>query len=336
MNRRNRVSSKDVAREAGVSQATVSYVLNNVEGIRIKPETREAVLLAAKKLNYYPNLIARSMRLKKSMSIGVVSDKNVTNYIFTKVLEGIKDALLPRNYSINLCLSKSLDLENAEHIKYYNSNRIDGIIFVYATLNDEHISYMVDNNIPFVLIHGNMKDDMIHLVKTDMSNAITTVVKYLKDRGISQIAYFGTNTGNMCDRRYSGYVKALGNNHLPLGDDMQLKLPEGEEEELIFLNAYFEKMGRAPQAVICETSQMGFRVLRYAAEKGIKVPGEMSVIAIGTSRFSNLSYPPLSAIQAPLYDMGLSGTEMLFDIIENKVTNDIVVLEWSFVPRKSS
>ena len=113
MGREKRVSSIDVAREAGVSQATVSYVLNNVKGVKIKKETREAVIAAAKKLNYHPNLIARSMRLKKSMSIGIVSDKNVSNFMFMKTLEGIKDALLPRNYSIMMCFDKSHEREDS-------------------------------------------------------------------------------------------------------------------------------------------------------------------------------------------------------------------------------
>ena len=64
MKRKNSVSSKDVAREAGVSQATVSYILNNVQNVKIKPETRQAVLDAVKKLNYHPNQIARGMKLK--------------------------------------------------------------------------------------------------------------------------------------------------------------------------------------------------------------------------------------------------------------------------------
>src|SRR5690554_7227430 len=91
--RKKRVSSKDVAKEAGVSQATVSYVLNNNKNIKIKPETRQAVLDAVKKLNYHPSLLARAMKLNKSMTVGVITDRNVTNYNFMRMLEGIKDQL---------------------------------------------------------------------------------------------------------------------------------------------------------------------------------------------------------------------------------------------------
>ena len=87
MGRTRKVSSKDVARLAGVSQATVSYVLNNTQGVKISDHTRQAVLAAAKKLNYIPNQCARGMRLKKAMSVAVVSDKDVSNTRFMSVLK---------------------------------------------------------------------------------------------------------------------------------------------------------------------------------------------------------------------------------------------------------
>ena len=101
MNNIKRVSSKDVAKEAGVSQATVSYVMNNCQNVKIKPETKELVLNAAKKLNYHPNHIARGMKLNKSMAIGVVTNRNFTNLYFAKVLEGININLSEQNYAIS-------------------------------------------------------------------------------------------------------------------------------------------------------------------------------------------------------------------------------------------
>ena len=330
------VSSKDVAKEAGVSQATVSYVLNNVQGIKIKPETKEAVIAAARKLNYYPNLIARSMRLKKSMSIGIVSDKNVSNFMFMQVLEGIKEALVPKNYSITLCFNKSSEVENAEHIKYFSSNRIDGIIFVYANLNEENIAYLVDKNIPFAIIHNNVSNEMIHVVKNEMLNAVTDAVEHLKSNGHKRIAYFGTSFENTDDRRYNGYRIALERCGLELDPQLLLKIPAAEDEMDEVIEKYFNLTNMIPDAIVCEATNIGFKTLKYAASKGIKVPSELAVIAIGTSKFSPHTYPAMSAIEAPLYDMGFKGVEMLLDILEGTISEDIVVLEWSFVARDSS
>ena len=335
MNKTTSISSKDVAKAAGVSQATVSYVLNNVPGIKIKPETKAAVILAAKKLNYHPNLIARSMRLKKSMSIGIVSDKNVSNFMFMRVLEGIKDVLIPRNYSITLCFDKSPDIENAEHIKYFNSNRIDGIIFAFANVTEEHCSFLLTNNIPFVIIQANLSTETVNLVKTDMTNALQAAVTYLWRKDITQIAYLGDNAGNVTDRRFIGYQKALASFELPPDDQIWFKPPSNEE----FLEKYFSEtfwpLRSIPRAIICETNNLGFHLLRYAAKSGIKVPLDLAVIAIGTTKYSRMTYPALSTIESPLYEMGVTGCEMLFNNIQENLTNSVVVLEWAFVPRES-
>lgn len=335
MSRPKNVSSKDVAREVGVSQATVSYVLNNVPGIRIKPETRQAVLEAAQRLNYHPNLIARSMRLQKSMSIGVVSDKNVSSFWFMKVLEGIKDSLATKNYSITLCLNRSQELENAEHINYYSSNRIDGIIFVFASLSDEHIAYLLDRNIPFVVIHSNVKNEMIRAVKTDMTNAMTKAVKHLKDQGFDKIAYFSTGSGDKWDRRFPEYIKAMESCGLSCRDDQIVKFASSDEEREDVFESFLSK-SEFPCAVMSDSNNLAFSLLKFAAKKGIKVPDQLAVIAIGSSRFAELSYPSLSTVQEPLYEMGLRGAEMLFEIMKGNIVNDVVTLEWDFIPRESS
>jgi LacI family transcriptional regulator len=331
-----RISSKDVAREAGVSQATVSYVLNNTKGIKVKPETREAVLKAAKKLNYHPNLIAKSMRLKKAMSIGIVSDKSILSFIFMNVLEGIKDALVDRNYSMVLCLNKSQDIDNAEHIKYFSSRRIDGVIFAYTNLSQEHIEYLNENNIPFVVINSNIREEMNHLVKTDMSEAIFEAVSYMKARSGDRIGYIGTSAGVNNSPRYQGYVNALSRCSIPYNENYILRVSENDDNMYEILDAYFEKLSEKPSAVICDKTVLAFNFIKYASRKGMKIPEDIAVVAIGTSNFSSYSNPSLSAVEAPLYDMGFTGCEMLFDIMNEKETEKVVVLEWKFVARDST
>lgn len=330
-----RVSSKDVAKEAGVSQATVSYVLNNVEGIKIKPETREAVLLAAQKLNYHPNLIAKSMRLNKSMSIGIVSDKNLSSFVFMNVLEGIKDALLSKNYTMMLCLNKSQPIETADYIKYYSSGRIDGIIFVHAAVNEEQISYLLDNQIPFVIIHSLMKIDTINLVKTDMNHGIQQAVEYLSDRYGEKIGYLGSSAGNLENRRYNGYRKALEVYGLPFEEQYISKYSGDESKIFSFFDEYFHRAATTPSSILCDTTHIGFQLLRYAGFQGLKIPKDLAVIALGTSQFASYSYPTLSTVDPPAYQMGYTSCEMLFQIMQGSLSESIVVLEWNFTPRES-
>ncbi len=335
-NRPRKVSSKDVAREAGVSQATVSYVLNNSQDVKISQETKEAVWAAARKLDYYPNEIARSMRLKKAMSIGVVSDKNVSNFRFMRILEGIKDSLLLKNYSLTLCFEKQGSSSDAEYIRYFYSNRIDGIIFVYARLDPEDYLYLHEKGIPFVVINSHQKHVLSNQVKNDMESALISAIQSLKEQGKREIAFLGLANRKPCDRRFKGYLKALNEVGFPQEEHLFLKIPGSEEETQAYLEYYFREHQSLPPAILCETSGLGFHLLRFAAEKGVKVPEQLAVVAIGTSRFSLLSYPSLSAIESPLYEMGNTACQLLFDIIEGKSTQSIVTLEWVFVPRESS
>lgn len=329
------ISSKDVAKAAGVSQATVSYVLNEVPGIKIKPETRQAVLEAAKKLNYYPNLNAKSMRLKKSMSIAVVSDKTVANYGFMRVLEGIKDAVVPHNYSLTFSFSKPQENNQAEYVQYFISNRVDGIIFALANPPEEHCAYLATEKIPFVIIHPQSQVEQFNLVRNDMNRALYEAIQVLHSKGHDQIGFIGTGVKNIKDRRWVSFRQTMERHGLIIDDAFLVKTPDSEDETEGYLDSFIENCSRLPGAVICETPGTAFRLLRCFARRGIQVPQQVAVVAIGTSRFSHLTYPALSTIESPLYQMGFSGAEMLLDIIAGKPHKNLAVFEWTFVPRES-
>lgn len=336
MNRYRNVSSKDVAKAAGVSQATVSYVLNNVPGIKIKPETRDAVLAAAKALNYVPNLNARNMRLKKSMSLAIVSDKNISHFGFMKMMDGIKAAVMPRNYSLTFCFDRSQESEQAEHVQYFISNRIDGIIFALANPSESHCAFLTEKNIPFVIIHPNSRIERFNLIKNDLTKALLEAVQSLKTKARSRIGFLGSGSGDLQDRRFNGYCQAMQACALLLDSSLQFKTPDDEDRIEAELDRFFADQTRLPEALICETPGIGFRVLRFLARRKISVPEAIAVIAIGSSKFSPLTYPAMSTIESPLYKMGFSGAKMLFDIMDDNPIPNSVILEWAFIPRESS
>lgn len=309
------VSSRDVAREAGVSQATVSYILNDVKNVRIKPETRAAVLDAIKKLNYHPNEIARGMKLKKSMSIGVVTDRNVTNFYFMKTLEGIKDGLQRNNYSITLLFNKPEDFGEAEFIRYYNSNRLDGIIFAFAALDGEMADLLTNNNIPFVVVDSIHSNSDVYEVCTDHLSRIPMVIEYFMSKGVERIGYAGPNPAKISDSRLEAFKEAVLQKGLAVDDNLVATCDF--DDELIY--AVVKRLLTAdekPGALLAGSPRFGIVSLKCANALGIKVPEELKIIALGTSNFFNVAYPALSAVELPLYDMGLKGAEMLLDLID--------------------
>ena len=123
------ITAKDIARECNVSQATVSYVVNNTAGKRVSEAKRQEILETARRLNYFPNASARNIRQQDCTSVGLVPGNNYNNAGFGPTLKGIKTQLDSIGYTLTL-LSDSRDPESTEILRYYYSHIICGVIFL--------------------------------------------------------------------------------------------------------------------------------------------------------------------------------------------------------------
>ncbi|NSW89580.1 MAG: LacI family DNA-binding transcriptional regulator [Firmicutes bacterium] len=336
MKRKSSVSSRDVAREAGVSQATVSYILNNVSDVKIKPETRQAVLDAVKKLNYHPNQIARGMKLKKSMSVGVVTDRNVTNFYFMKALEGIRDGLQEDNYSITLLFNKHEGIEEAEFIKYYSSNRIDGIIFAFASVGDGEIEYMDNIGLPYVIVDTHPSGRNVHEVCTDHLAYIQNVIGYFKSKGVQNVAYTGPVPKCRADRRLEAFKNALAFHGYELKEDFIIRSTFDDNEVCKAIKGLFEDNYCKPDAILAGSPRFGMLTVKSCQMLDIKIPEDVRIIAVGSSNFFDLIHPPLSSIELPLYDMGFKAAQMLLEIINGGDMEMTLILPSELILRESS
>lgn len=335
MNEKKNVSSRDVAREAGVSQATVSYILNNVKGISIKPETRAAVMDAVKRLNYHPNEIARGMKLNRSMSIGVVTDRNVTNFYFMKTLEGIRDGIQKNNYAVTLLFNKPDDRTEAEFISYYNSNRLDGMIFAFASLDTEMVDYLNTKGIPFVLVEAVKSEMDVYGVCTDYLNNVPGVVTHFLSQGVNRIGYAGPTPGKVKESRLDAFKEAMVQCGLEVDEEM-IATSDFNDEEIFDVIIRLLSSDKRPGALIAGSPRFGLFAVKCAQCLNIKVPDDLKIIALGTSNFFKVTYPSLSAVELPLYDMGLRAAEMLFELMSGQSSQKTVILPSELVLRDSS
>ncbi len=333
------VSSRDVAKEAGVSQATVSYVLNNVQNVKIKPETRKAVMEAAKRLNYHPNYIAKGMKLNKSMSIGVVTEKNVTNFYFMKALEGIKDAIKKYNYAITLIFNKHEDipeeLTDMEFIKYYNSNRLDGIIFAFNSVDEEVFTYMNAEGIPFVMVDVNASGYDAYEVCTDLLDHMADIMDFFASKGVRNVGYAGPISRCPVDKRVERLKTAARNSGIEVLDKHIIKSSWDDTEINKAITGLLAGNER-PQAIVAGRPRFGLYIAKCAAILDIKVPDELRIISLGSSNFYKLAHPSVSAVEVPLYEMGFKAAEKLFDIMKGCEVEKVTVLPSELVIRDSS
>lgn len=335
MKRKKSVSSKDVAREAGVSQATVSYILNNVKNVRIRPETREAVMDAVRRLNYHPDQIARGMKLKRSMSVGVVTDRNVTNFYFMKTLEGIRDGMQEHNYSITLLFNKFDTIEDAEFVKYYDSNRLDGMIFAFASLEESTVQYMNERGIPYVIADTQPTGGEGYEVCSDFLGRAPEVVSHFLERGASRIGYAGVQGKKHWEQRLEALRCAMDENGLCLmPEDIALSVFD-DEEILRTLHELLTRRDR-PDALLAGSPRFGLLAVKCAAALGIRMPQELRIVALGSSNFHTVAHPSLSAVELPLYDMGYRAAQMLFASMSGEEPEKMVVLPSELVIRESS
>ena len=148
-----RVTLKDIATAAGVTTATVSYVLNDTPGQKIAPETRERVLKAARELSYVPNSAARTLRARRSQCVGVVAKKNLAVPRFSQTIRGIQSRLEDIGYNLLLCTNKVKKGGLSDYLIAYLEGRVDGIIFLgkdNVGPSAESVEVIERERVPFV------------------------------------------------------------------------------------------------------------------------------------------------------------------------------------------
>ena len=318
---KKRITSSDVAREAGVSRATVSYVLNNVEGARISDDTRKRVLEAAETLGYHMDFIAQAMKTNRSMSIGVVSRRNIAESRFTDVLAGIKEVLSKEQYSILLCSDEMDERGYPEYYRLYLSKKIDGIIFLSYQEQlkvepvDKHVELMFKEQMPSVFVDYHVDNPMVNSVDINYYHGAYIATKYLIDKGHKSIGLLIPDIDTEQERQRLRAVKKAVED----AGNIDLHIYNAEQNGQAFSENIIEtlKDKQAYSALIVAWSLLACHTLYYTNQMGIKVPEDIAVIALAGGGSANFTYPKLSTCDLPLYEAGKKSAQILIDVMHN-------------------
>ncbi len=307
-------SIKDVAKEANVSIATVSRVLNDIDVVN--QETKQRVLDAIEKLDYRPNILARSLKTQKSSTIGIIIP-DISNSLFPEIVRGAEDLASIYNYNIMLC---NTDLDKSREKESFNILRekmVDGIIYMGDRLDKEIKAAIKSVGTPVVSIGAMDDEGDIPSIGIDSYTAAYDAVNYLFSKENKNIAYIGYNKENATEYKkiYQGYKDAMeeencfNENLVYLGS---LKYEDGFQgiSHIIENNDI--------DAVLCGSDQSALGVINALREKGIKVPEDINVIGFDNIALSAVFYPKLTTVSRPLYDMGSVGMRLLIKLV-NKI-----------------
>ena len=333
------VTSRDVAKAAGVSQSMVSFVLNNVRDIKIKDETREKVIRVAKELNYQFNINAKNMRTSKAMAIGLLSSWQTSSFVYAPIIDGIKSVCAKSDMGITLCTGKETILESFDYIDYFHQNRIDGVVYIsyvgvsYNGVIDNLIKY----NIPYVCIIGARDLSGVSTVDVNFIESGYMAGEHLDSRGYKNCAYiliedyqklsYGEN------ERLKGLEEAA--RKLPLVvTPVSFFMNTDSEEEYLNSSINFLKTNNFDSIVA--TSYTCFIMLKAAAILGIKVPQDLGVISLDNESYAPFLYPSLTTVDEPLFNIAVSAAEILFKKIDGYTDCEKVELSPSISFRDST
>lgn len=333
-------SIKDVAREANVSIATVSRVLNDIDVVN--EDTKKKVLDAIKKLGYRPNIVARSLKTQRTKTIGILVP-DISSGFYPEIVRGAEDVSNIYDYNVILCNSDFDSEKEKEYLRVLSEKMVDGVIYMSSSLEEDTLSLINELSLRTVLVETKDKEESLPSVTIDNIKATYEATKYLIDKGLKKIAFVGVekDTMNAWSDRYIGYENAMKDSNLEIDEDLvylnNLKVKSGYDAV-----EKFESLNKKCDGVVCASDEIAMGVINGFRERGINVPGNVSVVGFNNNAFASVFYPKLTTINQPSYDMGSVAMRMLIKMLSKKVseqeeTKELsqYVLDYKLIERES-
>lgn len=327
-------SIKDVAREAGVSIATVSRVLNDIDVVN--EDTKKKVLDAISKLGYRPNIVARSLKTQRTKTVGILVP-DISSGFYPEIVRGAEDVANIYDYNVILCNSDFDGEKEKEYLRVLKEKMVDGVIYMSSSLQEETLDIINELNLTTVLVETKDKEESLPSVTIDNTKASNEITSYLLNKGLSKIAFAGAKRENMnaWEDRYIGYEEALKNKGVEVDEALVyaggLKVKSGYEAV-----EYFENSNKEYDAVVCASDEIAMGVINALREKGKKVPEDVSVVGFNDNIMSSVFYPKITTIKQPSYDMGSVAMRMLIKMLSKRELDESqFVLNYELIERDS-
>lgn len=326
---------EDVAREAKVSVATVSRVLNNQTSVR--PETCERVYRAIEKLSFEPNMSARNLRRNETRVILIVAP-NITNPYYAHILTGIGDGANESGYSALIYNTAGDEARVRSGMDMLRKKRADGAILLANGIDSTWIQEYAGEH-PIVQCSEYALNLDIPRVSIDNYKAAQDIMEYIIGLGHKRIATISsTNNYISTALRLEGYRDSLERCGIEVredyiafaGEDYSFKSGKAAAFKLL-------KLEERPTAIFCISDTIALGAITAAKELGIRVPEELTVIGFDDVEDTTMFHPYITTIAQPCYQLGRESFRILHQCMNNRKEADTkVVLPHEFIIRESS
>ncbi|MHC1691510.1 MAG: LacI family DNA-binding transcriptional regulator [Sphaerochaetaceae bacterium] len=332
-----KVTIETVAKEVGVSAATVSYALSGKR--KISREVTDRILKAVEKLDYRPSITARNLASNKTWTVGLYASptQNIReDYFFNNILAGILDVLHTKKYQIHL-YADYLDEKNKDHPDLNLTQPIDGALIMNPRINDVYIQHIAQRNIPFVVIGTPDERENSFYVDADVTAGYYAAINYLIKKGHRKIILVnGSADYTQSEKRKAGYILAYQDNGLPYNQKWIVNAQMLEEDGY---QVFKQTIKEIPDftAVVTFNDTIAVGVLRALKEKGIQVPGKVAVVSAGNTMITRIHSPSITSLDMGSYEIGTKAAELLVDVIEKRrIQPSHEIIQTHLVERESS
>jgi len=303
------VNIKDVAKKAGVSVTTVSHVINKTRFVSEELQTKVKDVM--KELDFHPNVMAGSLRRKKTSTIGLIVPDN-SNQLFAELSKEVEDILFRSGYSVMLCNSAYDFKRELAHINTLRSKSVDGMIIVPTTQQVEHINRLVESNLPVVVMDRMLPEAKADIVLIDNFQGTHDAAEYLIKLGHSNIGYIDRpfDLPHSVDR-FMGYKKALEENGLAFQEDLIVRGGFNYDDGAKAMDFLLDRKPM-PTGVLAFNDITALGAMRRIQDSGLRVPEDISVIGFDDIPQSDYTFPRLTTVHFPRKRMAEAACKLLF------------------------
>ncbi len=328
-----KVTIYDVSREAGVSLATVSRVINGSNVV--KEATRQRVLEVIKRLDFKPNEVARGLAKSKTTMIAVVFPQALFAHV-KEMIGGIGDASRTLKYNVTIHTTDDIGEDDMidELVEKLIKSRVDGVIL----FNNENLTTEIEKissyDMPIVVIGDRISAENQGSIYVDARKITYELATSYLDKGVSDIAFF-TARQNLVKKEelVEGFKQAYEEHDLTF--DNVTNVSTHYEESYPYFVDYFKT--HRPQVVIAGYDKEAVAAINAARENGIRVPEDMEVIGMMNTTYSVMCNPTLTTVNVPVYNMGALALRLLTKILNDEpIESHEVVVKHLLIKREST
>jgi len=315
MHRSRRIKQEDIAKMLGLSVSQVSRALSD-KG-EVAPETRKQIRGLAKQLGYTPNIIARSLRSRTTMTLGIIQP-NISNPFFSMLVRGIEDVAQKKNYSILVSNTYESMQTEEKLIKSMFDRGVDGLLMVPVRAKHLNTELLLKNSVPVVILGRCTRDSGLHCVVVNDYQAGYMATEHLISRGHKRILYCSGPADMICSiDRLNGFRKALEDHGIPFSEDMVhtggTSIHDGYE-------SMKECLKQKPDftAVFAFNDLVAYGCLHALKEHGYNAPRDYAIMGFDDSDLNVVLSPQLTSIHQPTHEMGKKAAELILNLIDSE------------------